>query len=81
MAEPQDVFRGYLAHNVQKYLQAIAKPLTCYTHPAQEHKRSLLESYSSVTFPLHALGRAAGLSVAPQAVVIRASGGRKGRFL
>ncbi len=32
-------------------------------------------------FPLRALGRAAGLSVASKPVTLHANGGRKGRFL
>ena len=34
-----------------------------------------------LSFPLRALGRAAGLSVASKPVTLHASGGRKGRFL
>ena len=49
----------------------------------QEHKRVLIEeeARSILQFPLRALGRAAGLSIAPEPVVLRANGGRKGRFL
>lgn len=32
-------------------------------------------------FPMRALGRAAGLLIAPKPLVVRASGGRRGRFL
>ena len=32
-------------------------------------------------FPMRALGRAAGLTVAPKPVVVRAFGGRRGRLL
>ena len=49
----------------------------------KEHKRSLIENdvVSQIEFPLRALGRAAALTSAPRPVVLRASGGRKGRFL
>lgn len=51
-----------------------------------EHKRALMEGeigelLSQMTFPLRAFGRAAGLTTAARPVTVRASGGRKGRFL
>ncbi len=49
----------------------------------KEHKRVLIENdaVSQMAFPLRAFGRAAALTTAPQTVVLRASGGRKGKFL
>ena len=48
----------------------------------QEHKRVLIEADAEgLQFPMRALGRAAGLLVAPKPLVVRASGGRRGRFL
>lgn len=49
----------------------------------QDRKRVLIEEEAGVQlqFPLRALGRAAGLSVAPLPVALHADGGRKGRFL
>ena len=49
----------------------------------QDHKRVLIEEEqgAELQFPLRALGRAAGLSIASQPVTLRANGGRKGRFL
>lgn len=47
----------------------------------QEHKRILIEDTTALQFPLRSLGRAAGLNVGPKTVVLRANGGRKGRFL
>ena len=48
----------------------------------QEHKRVLIEADAGgLQFPMRALGRAAGLLIAPKPLVVRASGGRRGRFL
>ena len=48
----------------------------------QEHKRVLIEADAEgLRFPMRALGRAAGLTVAPKHVAVRAFGGRRGCFL
>ena len=50
----------------------------------QDHKRVLIEedpATLTLKFPLRALGRVAGLFIAPEPVVLHANGGRKGRFL
>jgi hypothetical protein len=55
-----------------------------YSLFGKDRKRLLIErdtDLGMLAFPLRAFGRAVSLMVAPQPVVVRAGGGRKGRFL
>ncbi|CAK0783230.1 hypothetical protein CVIRNUC_006429 [Coccomyxa viridis] len=78
---PDDyVFRGKGAEF--DYLIASYFSETANTMFGKEHKRVLIEADAGgLQFPMRALGRAAGLLIAPKPLVVRASGGRRGRFL